>query len=364
MSNLDALGSIDSRDPGNMYGAICSLPDQIRTAVTLAGAVAIDPNTFGGFHNIILCGMGGSAIGGDLARSLLADILPIPMAVCRDYRLPSYAGPDTLVIVSSYSGNTEETLTTFDQARAKGCRLYAMTTGGALREIVEREHIPWTLLPGGLQPRAALGYSFVPLMLFLNRIGLSTFGPSSFTALADFLEVRAKGYALSIPSQTNPAKQLALRLYGRIPIIYSGPSVTDAVAVRFKGQINENAKMPAYTGQFPECNHNELVGWKIIGAFREFLRVLMLRDGEDHERVAARMDIVGGLIEKQGVEVIDIRSEGADRLQRAFSLIHLGDFVSFYLAVLNSVDPTPVEAIESLKHELARLPWTAPSGRS
>jgi len=198
----------------------------------------------------------------------------------------------------------------------------------------------------------------------LHRIGLSTFGPSSFAALADFLEARALEFGLSVPSENNPAKQLALRLYGRIPVIYSGPSVTDAVAVRFKGQINENAKMPAYTGQFPECNHNELVGWKIIGSFREFLRVIIFRDGEDHERVTARMEIVKGLIEKQDVEVIDIRSEGADRLQRAFSLIHLGDFVSFYLAVLNNVDPTPVEAIESLKKELAKLPWTASSRRT
>lgn len=359
MSNLDALGSIGSRDPGNMYGAICSLPTQIRTAVTLAAAAAVDPGRFAGLQNIILCGMGGSAIGGDLARSLLIDTLPVPMIVCRDYRLPSFAGPASLVIASSYSGNTEETLTAFDQARARGCRLFAMTTGGQLQTIAEREQIPWTLLPGGLQPRAALGYSFVPLMLFLNRIGLSPFGPASFTALADFLEARAGGYGLSVPSDGNPAKQLALRLYGRIPVIYSGPSITDAVAVRFKGQINENGKMPAYAGQFPECNHNELVGWEVMGAFREYLRVIILRDSEDHQRVTARMEIVKELIEKQEVEVIDIRSEGADRLQRAFSLIHLGDFVSFYLAILNNVDPTPVEAIESLKNELTRMPWTA-----
>jgi glucose/mannose-6-phosphate isomerase len=361
MSNLDTLGSIDSRDPGNMYGAICSLPAQIRTAVTLAAAGVVEPAQFAGLQNIILCGMGGSAIGGDLARSLLVDSLPVPMTICRDYRLPAFAGPASLVIVSSYSGNTEETLSAFEQARAKGCRLFAMTTGGQLQTIVEREQIPWTLLPGGLQPRAALGYSFVPLMLFLNRIGLSSFGPSSFAALADFLGSRAGGYGLSVPSDSNPAKHLALRLYGRIPIIYSGPSITDAVAVRFKGQINENGKMPAYTGQFPEFNHNELVGWKVIGGFREFLRVIILRDGEDHQRVAARMEIVKALIEKQDVEVIDIHSEGADRLQRAFSLIQLGDFVSFYLAILNNMDPTPVEAIESLKKELTRLPWTVSS---
>lgn len=356
MSNLDALGSIASRDPGNMYGAINSLPAQIRTAVTLAAAAPIEADRYAGVRQIILCGMGGSAIGGDLARSLLADTLPAPLTVCREYRLPAFAGPDTLVIASSYSGNTEETLAAFEQARSRGCRLFGLTTGGRLQTILEQEQIPYVLLPGGLQPRAALGYSFAPLMMFLHRIGLSPFAPSAFAALADFLQRRAADYDLAVPSDGNPAKHLALRLYGRIPIIYSGPSLTDAVAVRIKGQINENGKMPAYTGQFPECNHNELVGWKIIAAFRQFLRVLILHDAEDHPRVTARMEIVKGLIEKQDVEVIDIDSAGADRLQRMFSLIQLGDFVSFYLAVLNNVDPTPVEAIESLKQELARLP--------
>jgi glucose/mannose-6-phosphate isomerase len=146
-----------------------------------------------------------------------------------------------------------------------------------------------------------------------------------------------------------------MKLYGRIPIIYSGPELTDAVAIRIKGQISENGKMLAFANQFPEFNHNELVGWKVIAAFREYLRVVMFHDREDNPRVAARMDIVKQVITGEGVDVFDLHSEGDGRLERIFSLIQLGDFASFYLAVLNKVDPTPVKAIDFLKNELAKI---------
>jgi glucose/mannose-6-phosphate isomerase len=192
-------------------------------------------------------------------------------------------------------------------------------------------------------------------MMLLNRLGFSPYGVKEFEALAVFLDKRAALLESHIPSEDNPAKQLALRLYGRIPVIYSGPQTTNAVATRFKGQINENAKMPAFANQFPEMNHNELVGWKVIQAFRDYLRILILRDRQDHARVAARMDIVGKMIEKEKIEVIEIQSEGEDVLQRVFSLIQLGDFVSYYLAILNNVDPTPVAPISFLKEELAKI---------
>jgi glucose/mannose-6-phosphate isomerase len=210
-------------------------------------------------------------------------------------------------------------------------------------------------LPGGLQPRAALGYSFVPLMLFLNAIGLSKFDADDFERLADFLEKRAEAFVVESASDNNSAKQLALQLYGRIPVIYSGPELTDAIATRIKGQISENAKMPAYANQFPELCHNDLVGWKVINAFRDFLRVLILRDADDHPRVSARMDIVKDIILKQNVKVFDIESEGDNSLQRMMSLVQFGDFMSLYLAALNKVDPTPVTAIDFLKRELAKI---------
>jgi glucose/mannose-6-phosphate isomerase len=222
-------------------------------------------------------------------------------------------------------------------------------------EMFRKGGLPLVELVPGLQPRAALGYSFVPLMLIFNSLGWSPYNEKHFSNLADFLDNRISNFAVETPSDDNRAKQLALQLYGRISIIYSGPDLTDAVATRFKGQICENAKTLAFANQFPEFNHNELVGWKIINAFREYLRVIILRDADDHPRVAARMNIVGEMIKKENVGIAEINSEGSDRLQRMMSLIQFGDFTSFYLAILNKVDPTPVTAIDYLKNELATI---------
>jgi glucose/mannose-6-phosphate isomerase len=236
-----------------------------------------------------------------------------------------------------------------------GSRLFIMTTGGKLGEIAKTKNIMRVALPTGFQPRAALGYSFVPLMLFLNRIGLSYYTPEDFQQLAQFLDERKAAFVVDADSSTNRAKQLAMLLYGRIPVIYSGPELTDVVGARIKGQICENAKMLAFNNQFPEFNHNELVGWKVLNSFRDYLRVIVIRDRDDHPRISARMDIVKKVIEKTGVDVFEVNSEGQDKLQRVFSLIQLGDFISYYLSILNKVDPTPVEAIEVLKQELVRV---------
>lgn len=356
MNNLDNREKVKELDPADMYDAIRHFPDQIRQTILVEADAGLSATTIKRLKNVIVCGMGGSAIGGELAYSILYETLPIPIYICRNYLLPGCAGAGSLVIASSYSGNTEETLTAFEQAQSKNCRLFAVTSGGKLLRAAESAGIPHiTLPPTNLQPRAALGYLFVTLMMLLNRLGFSPYGTKEFESLAVFLDKRATLLESHIPSEDNPAKHLALRLYGRIPVIYSGPQMTAAAATRFKGQINENAKMPAFANQFPEMNHNELVGWKIIQAFRDYLRILILRDRQDHARVAARMDIVGKMIEKEKIEVIEIQSEGEDVLQRAFSLVQLGDFVSYYLAILNNVDPTPVAPISFLKEELAKI---------
>lgn len=355
MSSLDSTEQIKALDQGRMYQAIADFPDQIREAVKVAGAVSVVPSQFENIRNIVLCGMGGSAIGGDLARSLLQDSLPCPMYICRNYRLPAFVDSQSLVIASSYSGTTEETLAAVDEALKRNCRMLALSTGGRLGQLCRERSIPIAVLPTGLQPRAALGYSFVPLMLFLHALNLSPYAPEHFSALARFLEKRMLNLIVESPSDDNPAKQMAMQLYGRIPIIYSGPEFTDAVATRIKGQICENAKMLAFANQFPEFNHNELVGWKIINPFRDYLRVIMIRDSEDNPRITARMDIVRELIEKEKIGIIDIQSDGANRLERMMSLVQFGDFTSFYLAVLNKVDPTPVAVIDLLKEKLAKI---------
>lgn len=355
MSSLDNREALRAIDPHGMYDAVARFPDQVRNAIDIGERLEFAPEKYGDIKRIMLCGMGGSAIGGDLARTLLLNRLPYPMHIWRTYDLPAYVGPETLVIASSYSGTTEETLAAFNRALKVGAKIFALTTGGLLGELCEQHEIPMARLQGGLQPRAALGYSFVPLMLFLHRIGLSPYDADDFKELADFLESRGEKLVFESGSDDNPAKQMALQLYGRIPIIYSGPELTDAVGTRIKGQICENAKMPAFANYFPEFNHNELVGWKLINAVRDFLRVIILRDKDDHLRISARMDIVREIISEENVKVMEIHSEGKNRLQRMMSLVQFGDFMSVYLAALNKVDPTPVSVIDSLKERLGKM---------
>jgi glucose/mannose-6-phosphate isomerase len=355
VSSLDNKETLRAIDPQGMYDAVARFPDQVRNAIDIGEKLAIEPGQYRDIRRIMLCGMGGSAIGGDLARTLLQNRLPYPMHIWRSYDLPAYVGAETLVIASSYSGTTEETLAAFDRARNVRAKIFALTTGGLLGELCEQYDIPMARLQGGLQPRAALGYSFVPLMLFLQRIELSPYDADDFKSLADFLESRGEKLIFESGSDDNPAKQLALQLYGRIPIIYTGPELTDAVGTRIKGQICENAKMPAFANYFPEFNHNELVGWKLISAIRDFLRVLILRDQDDHPRISARMDIVKKIIGEENVKVTEIHSEGRNRLERMMSLVQFGDFMSVYLAALNKVDPTPVSVIDSLKEQLGKM---------
>ncbi len=356
MNRCDDLDQMRQLDPGQMYEAIANFPIQMRKAILLGDDIQATAEDYHDIKNIILCGMGGSAIGGDLARSVLADKLPVPFHVCRNYYLPGFAGPQTLVIGSSYSGNTEETMSAFSQARQKGCRLFAITTGGQMGQMAEEHSIPVITIPdSSLQPRAALAYSFVPLMLFLNQIGLSEYDATMFSNCATMLEKNQEVLKREHPTEANFAKQLAGKLKDRIPVIYTGPDNFDAVGTRIKGQICENAKVPAYHNQFPEMNHNELVGWDKADHFRKILTIIYLRDTEDYSRVKARMEITGELFAKNNYDLIELESSGDNRIERIFSLIQLGDYLSYYLAILNQVDPSPVVPIEFLKNRLAEI---------
>jgi glucose/mannose-6-phosphate isomerase len=230
----------------------------------------------------------------------------------------------------------------------------AITTGGILKEVAGLNEIPVLQVPEGLQPRAALGYSFVPLIMFLEKIHLLKNVGKGLEELISQLKKFREKYIEDLQVKENLAKTIAERTHGKIPIIYSGPTLTDTVGLRWKGQLCENAKSLAFANQYAEFNHNELVGWHdTVAAHKDHLIVIQLRDKEDHPQIVKRMDIVKELIEKQGVEVIDVYSLGESALVRMFSLIQLGDFVSYYLAVLNEVNPTPVEPIETLKKTLA-----------
>ncbi|UCD94367.1 MAG: bifunctional phosphoglucose/phosphomannose isomerase [Candidatus Zixiibacteriota bacterium] len=351
---LDSSENIRSLDPAGMYDKIYHFPQQLEQAVEIGGRIEL-PAEFGrNFRSLIVAGMGGSAIGGDLVRSYLSDRLRIPFVVCRNYRLPDFVDENSLVIVSSYSGNTEETLAAFDDATKRGATIACITTGGELGKLAQRHKLLLVKLPEGYQPRAALGFSFVPLLILISKMGLVGSVDDDLKELIRGLKSYRDTYSTETGADKNPAKLLAIKLYNRIPIIYTGPELTDVVGTRWKGQICENAKALAFNNQFPEFNHNELVGWNVIEACRDKLVVLCLRDGDDHDRVQLRMSIVRDIIDKLHVEVINVLSQGDFALGRMFSLIQLGDFTSFYLAVLNKVDPSPVKVIDYLKEELKK----------
>lgn len=354
MSVLNDIEKIRAADPGNMYNRIFDFPEQVAEGLKLVRGWKINNDDFSDIKNIVVIGMGGSAIGGDLCRSLLAGQMLVPFQICRHYKLPEYVDDETLVIASSYSGNTEETLSALDDALHRKSMICALSTGGMLEDVAGLNEIPLLRLPAGLQPRAALGYSFAPIAAFLQKINLVSGITEQIGEALDALRSWRDDYIEDALVDGNLAKQLAQKMHGKIPIIYGGPTLTDIVAVRWKGQICENGKSLAFANIYAELNHNELVGWSdLIKPYADRLIVIQLRDTGDHLKISDRMNIVKEIIQKQGVEVIDVMSRGSSDAARILSLIQLGDFASYYLAILNEVDPTPVEVIETLKNALA-----------
>jgi glucose/mannose-6-phosphate isomerase len=259
-----------------------------------------------------------------------------------------------LVFVSSYSGNTEETLSAYDGAKKRGAKIIAISSDGKVKEKALQDEITYVNIPKGFPPRAALGYSFVPILAMLERLGFVRGEKDQIRKTKEFLSSNRSKYRMELGVEENFAKRIAWELHKKLPIIYAGNDHFDAVSTRWKGQVCENAKMLAFNNVFPEFNHNELVGWKILSGYRDHLIVVILKDRDDHPRIKRRMEIVKGIIEKEGVKVIEVESCGETLLSRMFSLIQLGDFASFYLAILNKEDPTPVKVIDFLKNELAK----------
>jgi glucose/mannose-6-phosphate isomerase len=354
MHLLDDIGEIKKLDKGGMYDRIYQFPSQLEDGLRRTREVQLPRWDRAKIGSIVVAGLGGSAIGGDLVRSYLAERLKIPFLVCRNYSLPGFVDSSCLVFVSSYSGNTEETLSAFEEVQRRRAKVICISSNGKVGEISSVNKFPCVRLPKGFQPRAALGYSFVPVLSLLERLGLVTGEEREIEKTEEFLQENRDRYRVELKLEQNQAKKLAARLHGKLPIVYASTDHFDAVSTRWKGQLCENAKMLAFNNVFPEFNHNELVGWKVLSDYRNDLVVVILKDKEDHPSIKRRMKIVKGIIEKQKVEVMEVDSCGDGLLSRMFSLIQLGDFVSFYLAVLNQEDPTPVKVIDYLKEELAR----------
>ena len=328
MSILDDERALREGDPGGMLDAIAGMPRHCREGYEL-GHGARDLPSGEGVTAIAVSGMGGSAVAGDVLRSLYADRLRIPVVVVRSPQLPEWCGPHTLVIVSSYSGGTAETLSCFEEAVRRGCRIVAVTSGGELGGRAKERELALVTVPGGFQPRAALGY------LALGSLG----------ALAAQL-------APGVPTDINPAKQLAGAIGERVPVIWGAEGIGSVAAARWKTQCNELAKVPAWAASLPELDHNEVVGWSEDRG-RGFFLVALRHEGE-HPEIARRFALSIQIATGAGAGAEEVRSRGRSSLSQLLTLIMMGDFTATYLGLARGVDPTPVEVITRLKEALAK----------
>ena len=329
-------------DQGRMLEALRGFPEQAERGLALSCRI---PTGIQGFKSVVVLGMGGSAIAGDI----LARFSKVPVITVRDYTLPPWVNSETLIVGISYSGETEETLCAFREGLRRTKRAVALSTGGALAAMCEEEGVPWIPVPPGLQPRAALGYLLFPLLAHFSRFGYARGDPAA--AISGLRRLRDE---LLPEHNPNPAQELAQTLHGKIPVIY-GAGATVPVAYRWKTQLNENAKQPAYWAELPELCHNEIVGYELARKIFAQGLVIFLRTAFDHPRVSKRVEILKEVLASRGLPFQEVWAEGADALTQTLWLLYFGDWVSFYLALLNGVDPTPVRPIQELKRRLKAL---------
>jgi len=348
----DSVAGCRALDPADMLGRLLEFPAQLRPAYDAGRRLAL-PAGYKHIRQVVVAGMGGSAIAGDYAAALLRDRCRVPVFVWRDYGLPAFVGPDTLVVASSYSGNTEETLSGFDRARRAGARVVAITTGGELGRRAEAAGYPVFKVDYQAPPRAALAYSLFPLLGILTALGVSP----DLTAEVDEAGSVAAGLIRAVRPETaeasNPAKALARAAQGRVVVVYGGGSL-EPVARRWKTQVNENSKGWAFFESLPELNHNAVVGFTYPPSGRDALLVIGLTSPGESAELDARLEVTAELLRQAGHEPRIVAAGGDSRLARMIHLTVLGDWFSYYLALLNGVDPTPVPPIDFLKAELAR----------
>ena len=301
--------------------------------------------------NIVISGMGGSGIGGDLLKDWAKKQTSVPIEVNKDYELPEYAGQKTLVFITSYSGDTEETLSAFLEAFKRKCMIFCVSSGGALLENAERLGVPYLRVPGGMPPRAALPYMFVPLLIYMEKAGLVDGASKELSEAMQLLEKIGQENAPDKPTVENYAKALALNIGKTSPVIY-GFGIYRGVALRFKQQFNENSKIPAKSDVFSELNHNEIVGWERAGELAKSFSAIFLRDPDEPAAIQSRIEITKELMEQEEVEILEIQAQGKTPLARMLSTVLIGDFTSVYLSVLRGIDPTPVKTINYLKDTL------------
>ena len=334
-----------------MIDHIVGLPGQMRDAWAQVRNTTLPPS-HAGASAVAICGMGGSAIGGDITRTLIDSEVKVPVTVVRGYDLPGYVNSETLVILSSFSGSTEETLSACDAALERGARTIAVTTGGVLAQRAKAEGFPLVQFSSAGMPREAIGYSSLLMLGVLTQLGYVEDHSSDLTAATDLMD--AMGEELG-PGSTNgnAAKALAAWCQGRVIGVYGGGLMAE-VARRWKGQLNENSKSWAFFDQLPELNHNAVLGFRFPQDAGEHLRIVELSAQGNHPRITLRDRVTAELLRSSGVPVEVVEARGAGPFEQVFSALYFGDFVSYYLALLNGVDPSDNSAIDHLKARLSQ----------
>ena len=345
---------INSLDKEKMLEAIESFPRQIKEAYDIARVVTLKLEGKN-IQQVVILGMGGSAIGGEVTVGLSQKFSKIPMFINRDYDVPRWVNASTLVVAVSYSGGTEETLSALDVAIKQGAQLLIVSSGGQISDIAKKQKADLITIPDGLQPRAAFGFLFLAQITALWKLGLIDI-PLDIWMEDAVKEATFRTHQYSPDEIGGHAYSIARDLHEKIVAVFSGPGFLAPIAARWKGQICENAKTLAYHYQYPEMNHNEIVGWKQNPELLKNIAVVhLVGEDEDHYRVIARMDKTGQMLAHYAGGVYFFHTQGENLLSKIFSLVQLGDYVSYYLALLNNENPTPVEAIGVLKAHLATI---------
>jgi glucose/mannose-6-phosphate isomerase len=350
MMNLDDLSRMQQIDSMDMINEIDHLPDQIQQAIDIARNNTLPAWT--GFENILISGMGGSAIAGDLLAAYLADICPLPILSHRDYGIPAWvSAKKTLVIACSHSGNTEETLSTFEAAKTLGCRIVAVTTGGKLATGAKAAGFPvWTFEHKG-QPRSAVGFGFVLLISILARLGLIPDPEQDLKNAVELMCSEQGKYQPASPVNQNPAKRQAGQMVGRTVTIV-GSGILAPLGRRWKGQINELAKALAFFDVLPEADHNSMAGTTNPEAMLEKSFTMFLQSDSDHPRNAKRSRLTQNSYMLNGICTDSYKTPGKTKMEQIWTTLHFGDYVAYYLAILYEIDPTPIEAIQQFKQEM------------
>jgi len=355
MNNLDDIRKIDEIDPSGMLKAEEEFYRQLTGSKEIIKNTDISRLSGNEFKGLAILGMGGSGFSGDIIKALTADEIKIPVAVVKGYDLPAFIGKGWLVMAVSYSGNTEETISAVKKAIDQGSEIIVKCSGGKLERLAQNFGYTLVKIPSGLQPRGAIGYLFYPAYLALKELGFIEIKAEDEEEAFKMIKDKSVTYNRNNPAEKNLAKKLAIDIGDRLPIIYGTEGIYTALAYRLKCEINENGKTPCWWHDFSELNHNETVGWERLSDITKKFVVITFRDPDETPKLKTRIEITLEQVREKVDSIIQIPVEGKSKLAKALSTLYLGDISSVYHAIFTGVDPTPVEKIEFLKKELAKL---------